>query len=84
MPPRRRSEGGRFSGRGRVALAVLAAGFIVIALSLRGIAGFYTDFLWFDSLDRTDVWSRVLVAKVVLTLIFFSVFFLLFGSFVRC
>ena len=58
-------------------MAVLAAAFIIIALSLRGIAGFYTDFLWFDSLDRTDVWGTVLGAKVVLTLIFFGVFFAL-------
>lgn len=58
-------------------LAVFAAALVIIALSLRGIAGFYTDYLWFDSLDRTDVWSRVLVAKVVLTLIFFAVFFIL-------
>ncbi|HAI63785.1 MAG TPA: hypothetical protein DCM13_02755, partial [Acidimicrobiaceae bacterium] len=75
MPQRGRSS--RFGGRGRVVLAVLAAAFIIIALSLRGIAGFYTDFLWFDSLDRTDVWGTVLGAKVVLTLIFFGVFFAL-------
>ena len=75
MPQQGRSS--RFGGRGRVVLAVLAAAFIVIALSLRGIAGFYTDFLWFDSLDRTDVWGTVLGAKVVLTLIFFGVFFAL-------
>lgn len=72
--PRRES---RFSGRGRVLLAVVAAAFVIVALSLRGIAGFYTDYLWFDSLDRTDVWSRVLGAKVVLTLIFFAIFFVL-------
>ena len=75
MPNRGRS--GRFSGRGRVALAVVAAALIIIALSLRGIAGFYTDYLWFDALDRTDVWGTVLGAKVVLTLIFFGVFFAL-------
>ena len=77
MPQRRQPGNGLFSGRGRVVLAVLAAVLIVIALSLRGIAGFYTDYLWFDSLDRTDVWGRVLGAKVVLTLIFFGVFFAL-------
>lgn len=58
-------------------VAVLVAVFVVIALSLRGISGFYTDYLWFDSLDRTDVWGAVLGAKVVLWLIFFAVFFLL-------
>ncbi len=72
--PRRES---RFSGRGRIVVAVLVAVFVVIALSLRGISGFYTDYLWFDSLDRTDVWGAVLGAKVVLWLIFFAVFFLL-------
>lgn len=72
--PRRES---RFSGRGRIVVAVLVAVFVVVALSLRGISGFYTDYLWFDSLDRTDVWGAVLGAKVVLWLIFFAVFFLL-------
>lgn len=57
--------------------AVLVAAFVIIALSLRGIAGFFTDYLWFDSLDRTDVWGAVLGAKVVLWLIFFAVFFIL-------
>ena len=72
--PRR---GSRFTGRGRIVLAVFAAAFVVVALSLRGIAGFYTDYLWFGSLDRTDVWGAVLGAKVVLWLIFFAVFFAL-------
>lgn len=72
--PRRES---RFSGRGRIVVAVLVAVFVVVALSLRGISGFYTDYLWFDSLDRTDVWGAVLGAKVVLWLTFFAVFFLL-------
>ncbi len=72
--PRRES---RFSGRGRIVVAVLVAVVVVVALSLRGISGFYTDYLWFDSLDRTDVWGAVLGAKVVLWLIFFAVFFLL-------
>ncbi len=58
-------------------VAVLVAVFVVVALSLRGISGFYTDYLWFDSLDRTDVWGAVLGAKVVLWLTFFAVFFLL-------
>ena len=29
-------------------------------MSLRGIAGFYTDYLWFDSLGLSAVWNRVL------------------------
>ena len=46
-------------------------------LSLRGIARFYTDYLWFDSLDRTDVWQRVLLAKIALFAIFAAIFFVL-------
>ena len=55
----------------------MAAGLLVVLLSLRGIARFYTDYLWFDSLDRTDVWGRVLLAKIALFLIFAATFFVL-------
>lgn len=48
---------------------------IVLAASLQGIAGFYTDYLWFDALDRAAVWRKVLGAKVALTLIFGGLFF---------
>ena len=50
--------------------------FVVIA-SLRGIAGFYTDYLWFDSLNLAGVWRGVLGAKLALAFIFTSAFFLL-------
>ncbi|HEX2173237.1 MAG TPA: UPF0182 family protein [Dehalococcoidia bacterium] len=52
----------------------------VVALALtfaRGIAGLYTDFLWFDSLRFTSVWSGVLLAKISLALIFTAVFFVI-------
>ena len=55
----------------------MAGGLLVLLLSLRGIARFYTDYLWFDSLGRTDVWARVLLAKVALFLIFTAAFFVL-------
>ena len=32
--------------------------------SLRGLAGFYTDYLWFDSLGQGSTWSSLLAAKV--------------------
>lgn len=72
LPPSRQS---RFGKRSRVFFAILIAAFVVFALSLRGVAGFYTDYLWFDSLDRTDVFTSVLGAKIVLTLIFAGTFF---------
>ena len=50
---------------------------LVLLLSLRGIARFYTDFLWYDSLDQSGVWRGVLVAKGVLAVLFIALFFLL-------
>ena len=65
------------SGRGRVVLVVALVVFFLLATSLRGIAGFYTDYLWFASLDLSSVWRRVLGAKVSLVVIFTLVFFVL-------
>ena len=83
-PPRRRDQpapgGGRrsfFSGRGRVIVGVLLAVAFVLLISLRGIAGFYTDYLWFDSLGLDPVWQRVLTTKATLSLIGGVVFFVL-------
>ncbi|MBK5224412.1 MAG: UPF0182 family protein [Acidimicrobiia bacterium] len=59
-----------------IIVAVLAA-VVILGTSLRGIAGFYTDYLWFDALDLTDVWTGVVGAKVILSVIFTSVFFVL-------
>ena len=63
------------SNRGRTILIVAAIALFVLITSLRGIAGFYTDFLWFDSLGYDDVWSGVLGAKVSLAAIFVAIFF---------
>jgi hypothetical protein len=49
----------------------------VLLTSLRGMARFYTDYLWFDSLDQSGVWRGVLGAKVALALLFIVVFFAL-------
>ena len=56
-------------------LIVAAIAAFVLITSLRGIAGFYTDYLWFDSLGYDGVWSGVLGAKVSLAAIFVAVFF---------
>ena len=71
MPPRRPR---RTSGRGRIVLIVAAVVLFVLFTSLRGIAGFYTDYLWFDSLGRNDVWSGVLRSQVVLAVLFSGIF----------
>ncbi|MFP5319225.1 MAG: UPF0182 family protein [Acidimicrobiia bacterium] len=57
-------------------------GLIVVALSIlltsaRGIAGLYTDYLWFDSLGSTSVWTGVLYSKIGLSILFMLIFFVL-------
>jgi uncharacterized membrane protein (UPF0182 family) len=69
--------------RGRLGLAVLAFGLFLLLTSLRGIAGFYTDYLWFDSLGFTGVFTGVLGAKILLGVAFSLIFFaLLLGNLV--
>lgn len=50
---------------------------IILLLSLRGLAGFYTDFLWFDSLGQGSTWRELLAAKVVPAVVFTAVFFVI-------
>ena len=38
---------------------------VVLLFSLRGLAGFYTDYLWFDSLHQGSTFGSLLAAKVV-------------------
>lgn len=67
----------RAPGRGRTALVVGAVILFILIASLRGIAGFYTDYLWFDSLNLAGVWRGVLGAKLALAAIFTTAFFVL-------
>jgi uncharacterized membrane protein (UPF0182 family) len=60
-----------------VALVVAAVVLVVLITSLRGIAGFYTDYLWFDSVGQSGVFSGVLQAKATLVALFTAGFFLL-------
>jgi len=71
LPPRERRTG---SGRGRIALIVVAVAAVVLVASARGLAGFWTDFLWFDALGRTDVWSGILGSQVALAVLFTTLF----------
>ena len=55
--------------------------FFVLLLSLRGIAGFWTDYLWFDALGHENVFVSVFGAQVVLVVLFTALFFgILFGN----
>ena len=68
----------RNSRRLRFIVAISIAAIIVLLVSLRGIASFYTNYLWFDSLGFTAVWRGVLFAKIGLALFFILFTFLLF------
>jgi uncharacterized protein len=63
--------------RGRLILVVVLAALVVALFSARGVAGFYTDFLWFDSIGFTGVWKGLLWAKVGLVALFMVVAFAL-------
>ena len=71
--PGRRAGG--LGSRGRITLVVLAVALFLLLTSLRGIAGFYTDYLWFDSLGYKGVFTGVLGAKISLAALFTAVFF---------
>ncbi|MGH9035059.1 MAG: UPF0182 family protein, partial [Acidimicrobiia bacterium] len=70
---------GRRRGLGakRTTLVALAAALLVLLVSLRGIAGFYTDYLWFKEIGYTEVWRGLLVAKALPSVVFTAAFFLL-------
>ncbi len=61
----------------RVGLAAIVAVLFFLLTSLRGIAGFFTDYLWFEEVELTSVWKGVLGAKLGLTVIFVVTFFVL-------
>lgn len=72
VEPRRRS---RFRLRGWIIGIVVVL--VVLLFSLRGLAGFYTDYLWFDSLGQGSTWSSLLAARVAPALVFTVVFFVI-------
>ena len=76
-PGRTRRRGTRRPNRGRIILISIAVVIVVLFLSARFLAGFFTDYLWFDSLGYSGVFTGVLGAKVKLALIFSTLFFAL-------
>src|SRR3979409_1481234 len=67
LEPRR-----RFRLRGWIIGAVVVL--VVLLFSLRGLAGFYTDYLWFDSVGQGSTWSSLLAAKGMPALVFPALF----------
>ena len=54
LPRRRRGSASR-----RILLVAVGLAVFFLIISLRGIAGFYTDYLWFDEIGLTGVWNRM-------------------------
>src|SRR3954452_353130 len=74
---RRASTGQRRSGRGRVLLIIAAVALFLLITTLRSIASFYTDYLWFQSIGQTGVWRGVLGTKLTVGAVFIGLFFVL-------
>ncbi|HEX6595733.1 MAG TPA: UPF0182 family protein, partial [Acidimicrobiales bacterium] len=60
-----------------MAIGLIIAALSILLTSARGMAGLYTDYLWFDSLQSTSVWTGVLYSKVGLAVLFMLIFFVL-------
>ncbi|WP_426574051.1 UPF0182 family protein [Aquihabitans sp. McL0605] len=74
----KKADGSSFTaGRGRIFLGAFLAFAFILLVSLRGIAGFYTDYLWFDSLHLSPVFNRVLATKAILSMVGGLAFFAL-------
>ncbi|MEY2424374.1 MAG: uncharacterized protein QOI95_4441 [Acidimicrobiaceae bacterium] len=72
-----RAPRARRPGRGRVLLVIAAVGLFLLVTTLRSIASFYTDYLWFQSIGQTGVWRGVLGTKLTLAFVFIAIFFVL-------
>src|SRR3981081_909714 len=63
--------------RGRIWILVGVVVFFVLITSLRSLAGFYTDYLWFKELHFSGIFTDILGIKIVLAIVFTALFFLL-------
>ena len=72
--PRSRRRTRSLSGRARAVLVVIVIGLFALLLSVRGIANFVTDYLWFDAIGFDGVWRTVLFSQIVLAVIFIAIF----------
>ncbi len=75
VPPIRRPSSGRF--RVRAWMVVLVVVLLGLFLSARGLAGFYTDYLWFDSVGFGPTWRGLLWARFAPAAVFSVLFFVL-------
>src|SRR3981081_4078596 len=66
--------------RGRIWILVGVVVFFVLITSLRSLAGFYTDYLWFKELHFSGIFTDILGIKIMLAIVFTALFFLLMWS----
>ncbi len=67
----------RTSRRFRIGILVGIVVLIVLLSSARGLARFYTSYLWFASVHFASVWSGILGTEIVLAVVFCLLFFTL-------
>ncbi len=72
--PRRVRRPSRFSDRGRALLIIGAVLLVGLLLSARFVSGFYVDYLWHKSVERTDVFWGVFGAKLTMFAMFAGTF----------
>ena len=72
--PRRARKPSRFSDRGRALLIIAAVLLVGLLLSARFISSFYVEYLWHQSIGRTDVFWGVLGAKFTMFAVFAGTF----------
>ena len=65
----------RRNARGRIWIVVAIVALFILLTSLRSIAGFYTDYLWYKELHLTSVFRGILGAKILLAVVFTAIFF---------
>ena len=72
--PRRAPKPSRLGDRGRALLIIAAVAVVGLLLSARFLSGFFVDYLWHQSVGRTDVFWGVLGAKVTMFALFAGTF----------
>lgn len=65
----------RGNRRLRVGIIVAVVVIVVVLASLRTLATFFTDYLWFGSVHLSSVWVRLLDVKIGLMAVFGALFF---------
>jgi uncharacterized membrane protein (UPF0182 family) len=58
-----------FKPRRRGPLPIVIGVLVVASIALISLSGFYADWLWFKSVNFTEVWSTILITKATVFVI---------------